>query len=109
LSPKYILFNVNACGNRFSGNFLIGNVSSPSGGNYATGYAEGGAFAPYIEASDRTGGTNVNHSHDYSGATGGGDVDHTHTVNGNTASNGASGTNANMPPYQVVYMWNRTA
>jgi hypothetical protein len=36
-------------------------------------------------------------------------VDHTHTFSGTTASAGASGTNANLQPYVVVYMWNRTA
>ena len=33
--------------------------------------------------------------------------DHTHT--GTTASVGSSGTNANLQPYVVVYMWRRTA
>jgi hypothetical protein len=32
---------------------------------------------------------------------------HTHTIT--TDSTGASGTNANLQPYVVVYMWNRTA
>lgn len=36
-------------------------------------------------------------------------VDHTHTFSGTTASAGASGTNANLQPYIVVYMWKRTA
>jgi hypothetical protein len=36
-------------------------------------------------------------------------TDHTHTVSGTTASAGASGTNANLQPYIVVYMWKRTA
>lgn len=35
--------------------------------------------------------------------------DHTHSVSGTTASTGSSGTGANLPPYVVVYMWNRTA
>lgn len=34
---------------------------------------------------------------------------HTHTLSGNIASAGQSGTNANLPPYLVVYMWQRTA
>jgi len=35
---------------------------------------------------------------------------HTHTVSGTTANSGSSdGTNANMQPYVVVYMWRRTA
>jgi hypothetical protein len=36
-------------------------------------------------------------------------VDHTHSVSGTTASTGSSGTGANLQPYVVVYMWNRTA
>jgi hypothetical protein len=35
--------------------------------------------------------------------------DHTHTVSGTTASTGSSGTNANLQPYVVVKMWQRTA
>lgn len=34
---------------------------------------------------------------------------HTHTLSGNTDSTGSSGTNANLPPYIVVKMWQRTA
>jgi hypothetical protein len=34
---------------------------------------------------------------------------HSHTVSGTTDSEGSSGTNANLQPYIVVYMWNRTA
>ena len=36
-------------------------------------------------------------------------IDHTHSVSGTTGSAGSSGTNANLQPYIVVYMWNRTA
>lgn len=38
-------------------------------------------------------------------------VDHTHSlsVSGSTDSTGGSATNANLQPYVVVYMWNRTA
>ena len=35
------------------------------------------------------------------------DASHTHTFT--TGSTGSSGTNANLQPYVVVYMWNRTA
>ena len=38
-----------------------------------------------------------------------GSLDHTHSVSGTTASTGSSGTGANLQPYIVVYMWNRTA
>lgn len=34
---------------------------------------------------------------------------HTHAVSGTTDSTGSSGTGANLQPYVVVYMWNRTA
>jgi len=34
---------------------------------------------------------------------------HTHTLSGDIASTGSSGTNANLQPYLVVYMWQRTA
>lgn len=34
---------------------------------------------------------------------------HTHSVSGTTGSTGSSGTNANLQPYVVVYMWKRTA
>ena len=37
------------------------------------------------------------------------DASHSHTVSGTTASSGVSGTNANLQPYIVVYMWQRTA
>ena len=93
-----------------------GHVHTNSQGQYgvlnnsASGSAgvEEGAGAPNIFY-DSMGNPNVQHTHNYSGNTGGVNVDHTHTVNGTTASNGASGTNANLPPYVVVYMWNRTA
>lgn len=34
---------------------------------------------------------------------------HNHSVNGTTGAAGSSGTNANLPPFIVVYMWQRTA
>jgi hypothetical protein len=34
---------------------------------------------------------------------------HTHSFSGTTANQGSSGTNANLPPYITVYMWQRTA
>ena len=51
------------------------------------------------------GGTSYGSS--YIGASG--SLDHTHSVSGTTASAGSSGTGANLQPYVVVYMWNRTA
>lgn len=37
------------------------------------------------------------------------DLGHDHGFSGTTASSGSSPTNANLPPYLVVYMWQRTA
>jgi len=34
---------------------------------------------------------------------------HTHTLSGSTATEGSSGTDANLQPYITVYMWKRTA
>jgi len=34
---------------------------------------------------------------------------HTHSLSGTTGSTGSSATGANLPPYIVVYMWQRTA
>ena len=36
-------------------------------------------------------------------------ANHNHTLSGSTDSTGVSGTNANLQPYIVVYMWERTA
>lgn len=44
-----------------------------------------------------------------SASAGNASVDHTHSVSGTTDSTGSSGTNANLQPYVVVYIWNRTA
>ena len=35
--------------------------------------------------------------------------EHTHDITGNTSTVGSSGTGANMPPFKVVYVWERTA
>jgi hypothetical protein len=83
--------------------------------------------------SGTTGGQSVDHTHQYfagngTGAPGyptaegdgnnelassittsGTSVDHNHSFSGTTASAGVSGTNANLQPYIVVYMWKRTA
>jgi hypothetical protein len=48
---------------------------------------------------------NVQHTHDVSGTTSGQNQGHFHSI----TTEGASGTNANLQPYVVVYMWNRTA
>lgn len=36
-------------------------------------------------------------------------ADHSHTYSGTTSTSGSSATNANLQPYIVVYMWQRTA
>jgi hypothetical protein len=78
-----------------------------------------------------TGNTDVSHTHQYGSSAGSGaggtaaydarnngsfttstpnvSLSHSHSVSGTTASTGASGTNANYPPYITVYMWKRTA
>jgi hypothetical protein len=56
-----------------------------------------------------TGGVSAGHTHNVSGTTSGVSVTHTHAISGTTDANGSSGTNANLPPYIVVYMWQRTA
>ena len=47
-----------------------------------------------------------NHAHTYSGTTSGVSANHNHAIT--VDSTGASGTNANLQPYIVVYVWNRT-
>ena len=84
------------------GNFgVVGPLGGFSG-------LEEGAGSPNYNLTNM-GGPNVNHTHDVNGTTSGASVTHAHQVTGTTASAGASGTNANLPPYIVVYMWNRTA
>jgi hypothetical protein len=50
---------------------------------------------------------NASHTHTVSGTTGTVSANHNHVITVDSA--GASGTNANLQPYVVVYMWNRTA
>lgn len=57
-------------------------------------------------AGSQTASTNIDHTHSFT--TGGVSANHTHTVSGTTDNAGASGTNANLQPYIVVYIWNRT-
>jgi len=70
-----------------SGSFIL----SGTGAN--NGFGAGGLYPPT----------------DAQSLTGDNSVDHSHTFSGTTASAGASGTNANLQPYIVVYMWKRTA
>jgi hypothetical protein len=69
------------------GSFIIGNA----GGN--NGFDAGGLYPPTAGVPT----TDVNN------------VDHSHTFSGVTGTEGQSGTNANLQPYIVVYMWKRTA
>jgi len=85
----------------------------PSGGTYQNaGGNFGGDYIAAVYGSTAngtfvTGGASVDHTHGVNGVTNVNNVGHTHTFT--TASAGASGTDANLPPYIVVYMWNRTA
>jgi hypothetical protein len=78
-------------------------VNGGSGGTAYVGNDSGGGTGP----SEFTSSVDISHSHTFSGNTDGQSVSHTHTFT--TDSAGSSGTNANLPPYIVVYMWNRTA
>jgi hypothetical protein len=78
--------HAHATGN--SGNFITG-----SGSTGIAGYQAGGNFT-FASSVSTTGTQSANH---------------THSVSGTTASAGSSGTNANLQPYIVVYMWQRTA
>jgi hypothetical protein len=87
-------------GSGVGGSFIIGNA----GGNI--GFDAGGLYPPTAGVGT-TDVNNVDHSHTVNGGTSGQSAGHTHSFT--TDSAGASGTNANLPPYIVVYMWNRTA
>ena len=91
--------------NTSGGSAVVGPLSSAGGST-----VEEGAGSPNFIIGDMSG-PNVNHTHDVNGTTSGASVTHAHQVTGTTAnaSSGVSGTNANMQPYVVVYMWNRTA
>jgi len=65
---------------------------------------EEGAGQPNVSYGDM-GTPNVTHIHAFSGTTSGTSVNHQHGI----TAEGGSATNANMQPYQVVYMWIRTA
>jgi hypothetical protein len=92
-------------------NGLLGNAYT----NYDWGYATSGTG--YANITTSIGNTNIDHTHSYSGTTVGVSVNHTHSftpagsvsTSTTVASSGSSGTGANLPPYVVVYMWNRTA
>jgi len=77
---------------------VVGPLSGAGGG------LEEGAGSPNYILEDM-GTPNVQHTHTLSGTTSGRSNGHFHSI----ATDGQSGTNANLPPYIVVYMWHRTA
>jgi len=85
-------FAVSAGANLCSGVFTRGAGYSGNGGEPQTNWPIN------MDAS---------HSHTYSGTTSGVSANHNHAITVDSA--GSSGTNANLQPYVVVYMWNRTA
>jgi len=113
--------------------FGAGRVAIGDGGGFTAGATGGSADAIVVSHTHTFSGTTDdpgNHTHNTHGPYGGGGNPggslntsnpggqnyattaagaHTHTVSGTTASAGSSGTNANLQPYVVVYMWRRTA
>jgi hypothetical protein len=88
---------------------------SASDSGHAHGYQHIGTNGPYYQTTIGTGSYDQSLGN-YTTATGNANIsvgntntDHTHNVSGTTSSTGASGTGANLPPYVVVYMWQRTA
>jgi frataxin-like iron-binding protein CyaY len=74
-------------GGNFGGDYNLASYGSTPNGTYVTG------------------GASVDHNHAYSGTTGDQSTGHIHGI----TAQGVSATNANLPPYIVVYMWNRTS
>jgi len=66
-------------------------INGASGGTGYVGNDSGGGTGP----AETTSVNSVDHNHAVSGTTANNSVDHTHTI----ATDGASGTNANLPPY----------
>ena len=76
-------------GGNFGGDWMTAAYGSTANGTYGTGV------------------NNVDHIHPFSGSTANSATGI--TVATTNASTGSSATNANLQPYIVVYMWNRTA
>lgn len=105
-----------------AGRVLIGN-----GGGFSAGATGGSADAVVVSHTHTATVTDPGHSHTFtnystsSGSSttpiiGSSNTTTTNTTNSNTtgisvsnSTTGVSGTNANLQPYVVVYMWNRTA
>jgi hypothetical protein len=85
-----------------------GNTSGGTGvvGPYGGGepWLEEGAGTPNVFYGDM-GPNSVDHTHSFTTAGSGTGI----AVATSIASSGSSATNANLQPYVVVYMWNRTA
>ena len=78
-----------------------------TGGKYGTsGSGQFGSSGTDYDNKEFYTSSNGSHNHTYSGTTSS-NGGHSHTITVN--STGSSGTDANMPPYIVVYMWKRTA
>jgi hypothetical protein len=81
-----------------------GGTYQNAGGNFGSDYISA-TYGSTANGTFTTGINNVDHTHTFSTTSNVNNVDHTHSI----ATDGASGTNANMQPYVVVYMWTRTS
>lgn len=94
---------------------IAGTSSGPDANWWRKDATTTGSATTGITAS--AGNASVDHTHTYSGVTSGISNDHSHSVTAagsvststTVNSSGSSGTGANLQPYVVVYMWNRTA
>jgi hypothetical protein len=102
----------------FSGTTATGTANIQDPGHYhdiTTGVYNGSGnhpdHGPQGIAGDpwRDSGYSTSSGNTQSRTTGVYDAGHTHGFSGTTATQGSSATNANLQPYIVVYMWNRTA
>ncbi len=99
----------------------IGGMVNGGSGAYYTNDSTGNQIIASATTgiSASTGNPSADHNHAVIGTSGNGSVDHNHTftpsgsvstsTSTSVASSGSSGTGANLQPYVVVYMWNRTA